>query len=283
MGYNAYFAPQWMFTNNRLNFGIGSVDFAESNFLAAHMVMMLPITGVIFIKSKLVGKLLCMVNAVLTLNTLVLLRSRGSFLAAIMAFVIAIFLAEKKYRLLIISGAVLTGIVFFSLTDTFFWNRIATIEAEGQQRDASARGRLALWGIAWQMAKDHPLGIGADNFKKYVGQYDPDRKGRDTHSTYFRCLAETGFQGLFILLFLIYNSFKTLFRIRKDTSEDDDHIKIRLYAYGLTIANVAYLVAGIFISMIYIEEFYWMLLMPVFLKRAQLIADARQNTAEQVT
>jgi len=35
--------------------------------------------------------------------------------------------------------------------------------------------------------------------------------------------------------------------------------------------------------MIYIEEFYWMLLMPVFLKRAQLIADARQNTAEQVT
>ncbi len=283
MGYNAYFAPHWMFTNNRLNFGIGSVDFSESNFLAAHMVMMIPITGVVFIKSRLFGKLLCMVNAALTLNTLVLLRSRGSFLAAIVAFFIAIFLAEKKYRLLIISGALLTGIVFFSLTDTFFWNRISTIEAEGQNRDSSAEGRLVFWGVAWQMAEDHPLGIGADNFKKYIVQYSPHSKGRDTHSTYFRCLAEIGFQGLFVLLYLIYNSFKILFRIRKDTSDDEDHIRIRLYAYGITVALASYLIAGMFITMTYIEEFYWMLLIPLFLKRALIIADISQDTAEQNT
>ena len=283
MGYNAYFAPHWMFTNNRLNFGIGSVDFSESNFLAAHMVMMIPITGVVFIKSKLFGKLLCMVNAALTLNTLVLLRSRGSFLAAIVAFFIAVFLAEKKYRLLIISGALLTGIVFLSLTDTFFWNRISTIETEGQNRDSSAEGRLVFWGVAWQMAKDHPLGIGADNFKKYIVQYSPDSKGRDTHSTYFRCLAEIGFQGLFVMLYLIYNSFKILFRIRKDTSDDEDHIRIRLYAYGITVALASYLIAGMFITMTYIEEFYWMLLIPLFLKRALIIADTSQDTAEQNT
>lgn len=278
MGYNAYFAPDWMFTENRLDFGIGGVDFAESNFLGAHLVMMLPITGIIFIRSKKWGKLVCIVNAVFTMNTLALLRSRGAFLALIVSFVFAVVLAEKKYRLMILTGAALGVIGFFMLTDVHFWDRISTIAAEEEDRDSSAKGRLALWNIAWEMAKDHPLGIGADNYKLLMGRYGAERENRDTHSTYFKFLAEIGFHGLLIVFVLIYYCFKTLFQIRKIPTNNEEDAVLKLYAFGLIISIISYLTAGIFISMNYVEEFYWMLMMPVFLKRALITANARKQS-----
>ncbi|MBU1342499.1 MAG: O-antigen ligase family protein [Proteobacteria bacterium] len=277
MGYNAFFASDWMFSNNRLDIGIGSVDFGEANFLAAHMVMMLPITGVMLIRSGNIGKLICLVNAVLTVNTLAMLRSRGGFLAMVVSLGFVIFLAEKKYRLLIIAGTAFGIIGFFALTDVHFWDRISTISVEEQDRDSSAQGRLALWNIAWEMAKEHPLGIGADNYKPLMGSYGTERHNRDTHSTYFKCLAEIGFHGLLVLGLLIYNCFNILFQIRKIPIRNAQSHIFRLYSFGLIIALISYLTAGIFISMNYIEEFYWMLMMPLFLKRSIITANAQEQ------
>ena len=89
------------------------------------------------------------------------------------------------------------------------------IDTNSAQIDASARGRLLAWEAALSMASDYPLGVGEGNFKKYIGQYNPEMIGRDTHNTFLRCLAELGVQGAFVLLLLIGNAFWILFRLKK--------------------------------------------------------------------
>ena len=142
------------------------------------------------------------------------------------------------------------------------------IDTNTAQIDASARGRLLAWEAALSMASDYPLGVGEGNFKKYIGQYSPEMMGRDTHNTFLRCLAELGVQGAFVLLLLIGNAFWILFRLKKKIRDLPQKEDLLWHIYALKIALIIYLVSGIFITHTYIEEFYWLLMFPVFLKRS---------------
>jgi hypothetical protein len=81
-------------------------------------------------------------------------------------------------------------------------------------------------------------------------------------------LAELGIQGSLVLLLLIGNAFFMLFKLKRDVKGLPNKIDFLWHIYGLKTALVIYLVAGIFITHTYIEEFYWLLMFPVFLKRA---------------
>jgi O-antigen ligase len=114
------------------------------------------------------------------------------------------------------------------------------------------------------------LGVGVGRFFDFIGKYKPSIPGKDTHNTYFRCLAELGFIGFLLLLLLIANALWMLFALDRrvrNLGEDRAH-DYSLHIFGLKIALVVYLSAGMFISSTYIEEFYWLLMMPVFLKRS---------------
>jgi putative inorganic carbon (hco3(-)) transporter len=134
--------------------------------------------------------------------------------------------------------------------------------------DRSARGRLLAWEASLSMASDYPLGVGEGNFKKCIGQYLPQLEGRDTHNTFLRCLTELGVQGAFVLLLLIGNAFWILFRIKKKIQDLPRKADFIWHIYALKIALIIYLVSGIFITHTYIEEFYWLLMYPLFLKRS---------------
>lgn len=265
IGYNALFAESWMFTTGRLTSGIGGVDFDNSNFVAAHMVFLIPITGVLFLKSKLPGKIICLANGALALNALVLFRSRGAFLALICCVLPTIFLINKKFRIYVFVGVLIAFTGFMHVTDDKFWDRISTITATEDSRDSSAEGRLKLWGIAVDMSLAYPLGIGADNYHALVGPF-AGISGMDPHTTYLKCLAELGYHGLAILLLFILNAVRILFVIR--SSYRNSEFFYDLHAFGLIVGLTGYLVAGLFISLLYIEEFYWLLMFPLFLKRA---------------
>ena len=117
------------------------------------------------------------------------------------------------------------------------------------------------------MFKDHPLGIGEGNFTAYVGVYNPDIQGKDAHSTPLRCLAELGVPGFTIYLLMIANAFLTLRRLSKNVSGIQNEDTWRLHIYGQFVALVIFLFAGLFITHTYIEELYWLLMMPFVLER----------------
>ena len=131
------------------------------------------------------------------------------------------------------------------------------------------------------MAKDYPLGVGVGQFFGHAGNYVPEAAGRDTHNTFLRCLAELGFHGLLVLLLMIFTSFLILRRIEiSSTRLAPEYGRFYLLnAFAIKISLIVYFVTAMFISSVYIEEMYWLLMMPVFLKRA-LENESEENQTE---
>jgi len=268
-GVMAFLAPPWAFHGGRLNVGVGGPDFREGNFLGAHFAMLLPFIGVFFLLNKSwLKRIFLIITAIFVVNAIVLIRSRGVFLATAMgAFMALIYCFQymKKYRLQVF-GLITFGILgMLYLTDPGFWARMSTMKTENpEQIDLSAKGRLLAWKASLKMVKDYPLGIGEGNFRSYVERYNPLIPGKDTHNTYLRCLAELGIPGFLLLLSLIINAFCFL---RKSwiLSHKRNLFKFQFYAFGLSISIIIFLVSSMFITETYIEEFYFLLFLPLTL------------------
>lgn len=257
----------------RFHAGVGGSDFGEGNFLAAHFAYILPFIGVVLAKGDWKIRLFTLVPAAFIVNAIVIARSRGTFLALAVASFVALLLStrvkqhRKKIAILLILG--ILGAIY--LTDDTFWYRMTTIQSDDfGERDRSAQHRMDAWHGAWLMAQDYPLGVGVGKFFDHIGNYYPELYRRDTHNTYLRCLAELGFHGASLLVMMIATAFLMLWKIERNSEglPDGDREFFHLYAFALKLSLVTYLVAAMFITSVYIEEFYWLLMMPVFLKRA---------------
>lgn len=254
----------------RLHRGVGGSDFAEGNFLGAHFAMVLPFLGVLFMKGTNKQKFFLVVAAVLIVNGIVLCRSRGVFLALVLGTVMAIYYAPKLWRSKIVMLVVVGLLGGLFLVDEGFIERMGRINTDItdlEAQDDSATGRILAWKASLSMAADHPLGIGQGNFHRYVGDYQPDIPGKDTHNTYLRALAELGVPGLLLIGAMIWNAFRILREQKKRVEVNDLPHDLLLYIYAQTIALVIFLAAGMFITETYIEEFYWLLMFPVLLER----------------
>lgn len=159
-------------------------------------------------------------------------------------------------------------VVGFILADPGFWHRVEDIGGSVPEMHASSQGRILAWEAALSMSLDYPFGVREGNFKTYIGKYNPGIVGRDTHNTFLRCLAELGVQGPFVLLLLIGNVFRMLFRLKKDIEHLPNKGDFLWHIYALKIALIISLVSGILITHTYIEEFYWLLMFPVVLERS---------------
>ncbi len=267
-GIETYTAPVWSFRDARLDSGVGGSDFSNGNMLSAHFIMLLPIIGIMFLKGGWKTKLLCAISAVFILNGLVLIRSRAAFLGlgagAISAMVFSNKVGRNKIIILMLAGFIGGA----ALTNTSFWERMKLISTDTAEMDTSARNRVDLWKAAIDMALDRPLGVGQANFHKLVGRYNPSVKGKDTHNTYLKGLAELGFQGFFVLLLLIGNAFRMLSSISKAVDPLKNKAIFLWHIYALRVGLIAYLIVISFVSATYKEDFYWVLMFPVFLKRS---------------
>lgn len=267
LGLETYNAPSRLFFRGRLTTGIGGTDFAETNFLAAHFSILLPFIGIKFLTGGWKIKGLCILSGGFIFNGMILCRSRGAFLGVVAGGICAVFLSEKRYRKKIFVLMVAGLIAGSFLVDPGFLGRIGSMVTAKNQIDNSSKGRIEAWKVAMEMVRDRPLGIGEGQFKKLVGTYNPEIPNKDTHNTYLRCLAEIGVQGLLILCLMMINAFRQLSKISKALRGKPSNEKMLLNIFALRIALVIFLTAGFFITETYIEEFYWLLMMPIFLKR----------------
>jgi O-antigen ligase len=269
IGYDTLGASTAQF--GRLDRGVGGSDFKEGNFLAAHFAMVLPFIGVFFIKGSKKLRIFLLIGGVLLVNGFILCRSRGAFLALAMGACTAVFLAPKEWRMKIITLVCVGIIGGFFLMDKGFIERMGRINvdvADIESQDSSASGRILAWQAALAMAGDYPLGVGQGNFSAYVGQYQPDISGKDTHNTYLRCLAELGFPGLFLMGLMIWNTFSMLKNQKKRIEFYELSNNLLFHIYALRVSLVIFLTAGIFITETYVEEFYWLLMLPVLIERS---------------
>ncbi len=268
LGYQALTAPAATFSKSRLD-KLGGPDFAESSFLAAHFALMGVLAATCLLGSReWWRKLLSLLIGGLVLNGLVLTRTRAAYVAVLAGLVAAPLLADRKLRKPILSLMALGWLAAPFVIDEGFWERMTTITTNEQEMEHSAFSRWQLWGAAVQMWGDHPFGVGAGNFFGAIGHYLPEYAGRDTHNTYLRCLAEVGLPGLLVLGLLVVNAFRTLRWCKRTARNELAADDLTAIAWGLQVMLVVFLVAGLFMSMTYMEELFLLLALPACLHRA---------------
>jgi len=264
----AYDKPRSAFVSGRLE-DVGGVDFRDANFLAAFLVTMLPIIGSQFLRSAWLGKVVCLVAGVFTTNAIILTRSRGAFVALGFSAGAALLFIPKHRRWIVICGLIVATVGGYNLMDEQFIQRMTTITQSENERDRAAQSRIEIWGGGMRMMMANPLGVGAGNYMQSIGRYDPQNPERDAHNTLVRCAGEIGLPGIVVLAALVINAGVTLraasTRAKCLTPEYQQSIALVIYALWGSLAAIV----GVSVTMtlLYVENAWWFLALPVCASR----------------
>lgn len=210
--------------------------------------------------------------ALLTIGATVFTYSRGALLglAATLPF---IFLTARK-KLLVLLLIVPLAWVGPSLVPKKLLHKESTIST--YHEDNSAMQRIQAWSVAWNVALHSPLVGGGfklentsnDRWLRYASFLgDWDNRARAAHSIYFQMLGEQGFTGLILFLLLLFYSFRTLAKVKKEAKSSDSHAWMGDYASALQIGLLGYAVSGAFLSLAYFDLFYAYVALAVIMRR----------------
>jgi len=188
--------------------GIGVPDGQEVNGTAAAVVTAVPLMMYMALfAAKRWQQALALLGLAFVMNCLILLNSRGAFLALIASivwFAWTIFKekglksAQWKLALGLIGGACL----FVYLADDLFWSRMQTMETVSSHVEGGTR--MLFWLKTFDMLADHPLGVGVMGYQILSPYYLPSEwltgGQRAVHSTWFEVLSSFGYQGLLVFV-----------------------------------------------------------------------------------
>lgn len=245
--------------------GIGVSDGTEANGTAAAVVTAVPmIVYMVLFAAKKWMKFLALVSLTFVLNGLILLNSRGAFLAVVVSvgwFGITIFrekgLSSVKWKLGV--GIVVGVLLFIYLADNIFWSRMQTLESVSVETKSVSR--VLYWLKTFEMLADYPLGTGVGGYQALSPLYLPAEwltgGQRAVHSTWFEVLSSFGYQGLFVFLGYLGSTFFLARKVKKYLREKEEQYHV-LQLVALESALIGFLVAATFLNRFYAEMLYWL-------------------------
>jgi putative inorganic carbon (HCO3(-)) transporter len=216
----------------------------------------------IFLKGiKYIGPIMCFG----IIYNVISLFSRGSALAMFIGLMIWVVLSKLMKIQHILGFGLFVGIIIgtFGLPEGYS-ERLESSFAEKDDRDASAESRPHFWGIAYDMAADHPLGVGPGCYNSYYNNYDKTNglygRYRTVHSAHFEVLAEVGFLGILVWLLLFLISVKRLLRIRKEAKTDIYGDGSNYFYFSaanmLIVSNITFFIGSAFYAQAY-NDIIW--------------------------
>ena len=194
----------------------------------------------------------------LTALTVIMTHSRGGFLSLMAVFFMLMW--RSRNRVLGFSlGAVACLVALLVVPDSYI-DRISTItSSQGIKQDGSAQGRLAAWRTAVNMSVHNPVfGVGLTHFEPKYKAYrlDPSETPRVTHNAYLQIWAESGTGALLLYLGLIFATWWSLVRLRKESIRRYASSWITHYAAMFEVSIIAFIVGSTFLNRATFDLFY---------------------------
>ncbi|MDB3935097.1 O-antigen ligase family protein [Granulosicoccus sp.] len=256
-------------SNNGRVEGIGPVDALESNGTAAVLAPAPAMIMVFLVTGSRAQRIIAAVFGGWIVNALVLVNSRGAFLAVLGGCSYVVYhllfsrVQQERQRLLVVFLVGVALIGAYSLTDEEFWLRMNTLQAlDNPEKESS---RVHFWMAAVDLAKDYPFGAGADGFQAMSRIYIPpehfngDGERRAVHSTWFQALAETGWLGLLTMILLTLSCFRSGRRARRYALDTENH-EMFWTTVAVEGAFISFLITATFINRYHAEILYWLIL-----------------------
>ncbi len=253
--------------------GIGPQDASDANLLSSVLICAVPILIFNLIEKK--GYLVRIVSVIFLafiVNAIVLCNSRGAFIGLVVSIgymsYFVFFKRVKSLRFKIKMAVGLCGFVllFFYLTDDIFWERMDTLKSieMGDDGISGAEGgtsRTHFWAKGLELAKEHPLGLGAGGFSYLSSQFlDTGMLSggrRVAHSTWIQLITNYGYLGFVLFLGFIFSSFKSHIKLRKQLLADENY-SLYYQSVALNASFLSLLAASTFINRVQAELMYWL-------------------------
>lgn len=276
IGYDAWTAPRGAFSRGRLE-GVGGPDFRHSSGLSAHMAAMLPLIGAALLTIRYKSlKAVALLSGALTVNTVVLCRTRSAFVGLCVGAIVAVLFAPKRLRMRTYTTMAVAAVCAFALTDNSFWDRMNTLTNRTElANDRAAMGRVEIWGAARRIVAEHPLGVGIGNFPRVLQETNPELGRRAAHNTIILCVAELGLQGIILFGIALTTSIVCSLSCLLRAGKSSDPKWYRYMAYGLLLSIAISFGTQLFTERLYTESFWWVLALPGCLRRI-IVADSRK-------
>ena len=204
-------------------------------------------------------------------------QSRGALLGLVAMGTFLWLKSRNKIFTALLGGIAI--VVALSVMPEQWYDRMATIKT--YETDRSAMGRINAWKMAFNMAKDRPLGGGFDSFhERTFILYAPDPSDvHDSHSIYFEVLGDHGFVGLGIFLALGLTTWFGASSVARRARRDRDKRWIADLGAMIQVSLVGYASAGAFLGLAYFD-YYYTLIAIVVLCKTVLISDIASQAAE---
>ena len=252
----------------------------DNNLVAVGMAMLLPVIAALAATSTGWLKRLFQFMSVGVLYRAVSTYSRGGLLA--LGALGGMHLWRSPHKLRTVAAFVILLAVVVPVLPQAYWDRMATIAAPADERDASQTGRLHFWQVASAMASDHPiLGIGHRGYEAAYDTYDWSQgeqgRRRAVHSAWFGVLAEAGYPGLLIYVAIVVSSFFACRRVRKSAARGEVPDELGAYARALETGLVAFIIGGSFVSFQYCEMLWHYFGLTMALERVAVRAVAEER------
>ena len=248
-------------------YGPPTTFIEENNTLAVALLMVIPLMWYLgtyakkrWVKWAFMGSMVCCAAAALGSY------SRGAFVTIVVMSIFFWFKSRQKMKLALLMLLV-TPFLITMLPEKWF-HRMDTIST--YEEDESSMGRINAWQNAFNLAKDRPLvGGGFDIYNaKVFSRYAPEPdKVHAAHSIYFSALGEHGWVGLSFFILCFVSTWRTGSWIVRHTKNKPHLKREQELATMVQVSLIAYAVGGAFLSLLYFDVPYYLIIVLVLLKR----------------
>jgi len=243
-------------------FGPAGSFIADNNDLAQALCMVLPLMQYLRLHSP--GRLVrfgvglsMLITGVAILGT----YSRGGLVALVVVSG-ALFLKSRR-RIAVVSVIAILGYTGYHFMPAPWLERMDTLQHASQVN--TLQTRIQSWEFATNVAVHHPVVGGGFDIYKSTGmweRYGPEgAQPRAIHSIYFRVLGEHGFLGLILFMGLLFASWRSCTRVRKETRRTPE----QRWAYDLSsmlqVSLIAFMTAGLATTSSYFDLSYQLMAM----------------------
>ena len=191
-------------------------------------------------------------------------QSRGAMLGIVSMG--AFFWLKSRNKLFTALLACAAGVLILTTMPQQWFDRMSTVKT--YEQDASALGRINAWHMAFNLAKDRPLGGGFDAFQAGMfAVYAPDPGNvHDSHSIYFEVLGEHGFFGLALFIAIGLSVWLAAASVIRRARRNPEQRWLSDLCAMVQVSLVGYGTAGAFLGLAYFDFYYTLIAVVVLCK-----------------
>lgn len=242
------------------------------NALAHSVVVAIPLSYILYFWSKGAGNRLFLFPAFAALAGYCVYetKSKGAFLVGGILVVLLFVIGRPRFvQVLALAMAATVGISALS-----FLPRMEKMNDLGS--DEGVQGRLMVWEMARRVTHNKP---GGEGWKQFHGMitWKGEVEAKATHSSYVQVGGDLGINGLFLYLFPLWLSMRSLLSGAKRMQEDPEKERCRR---AVMLLLIAYAISGWMINREYHTEYFLLVAVAAAIHRLNLADELEPAAAE---